>query len=113
MLQIFIGTAFTYFGLIIFLAVMISNGFDLSLLSTEKYVTNVHEIEQEFNDILIKTSTADIIFEAATDDVGKITCFENENEIHSVFIEDGKLTIELNDERKWYEQIGAQLKNNE
>lgn len=101
-----LGFLLIAFGLIIFLAVMISNGFDLSLLSTEKYVTNVHEIEQGFNDILIKTSTADIIFEAATDDVGKITCFENENEIHSVFIEDGKLTIELNDERKWYEQIG-------
>lgn len=92
-------------GCILFAGVMTTLHWDFMELATDKYETNTYEIREAFSGISIDTDTAEIVF--ALSDNGKCTveCYEEENARHSVFVEDGTLTVELNDERSVYGSI--------
>lgn len=100
------ATCFVVLGIIIFSVVMSANGWDFSLLATEKMVTNTHELNEDFENISIDTETVDIVFKPSDTKQTMVVCFEEENSNHSVMVEDNTLKIGLNDERKWYEHIG-------
>ena len=96
-------------GAVIFTVSLIAYNGDLSSFSTVKYQTNEHEISEEFTDISINTTTANIVFYPSDDSSCKVTCYERENEIHTVKVEDGTLKITYVDEREWYEHIGINI----
>lgn len=93
-------------GMTIFSAVMLSNDWDFTKLSTVKYETNTYDISEDFNDIFIESSNSDIIFLPSDNGECKIVCFEAQKIKHSVLLENGTLTLKEIDERKWYEYIG-------
>lgn len=93
-------------GLIIFSWAMTAYKWDFSKLSTVQYETNIHTINREFSNISISTDTASILFAASQDGHCKIVCYEPENRLHSVDVKDGTLSIQVVDEREWYEYIG-------
>ncbi len=68
-----------------------------------EYETNVHPIEEAFNGIQIKTETAGIEFIFSESDACAVTCYERTDMKHAVSVKEGVLTIELIDEREWYE----------
>ncbi|MBO5788947.1 MAG: DUF4097 family beta strand repeat protein [Clostridia bacterium] len=75
-------------------------------LGTNKYETNTHSITQTFSAISIQTNTADIVFLPSEDGVCKVSCYENTKLKHSLTVADGVLTVNMIDERKWYDHIG-------
>ena len=93
-------------GCILFGGVMGMLKWDFKKLSTVKYETNTHTISEEFREISLITDTADIHFQPSDDGKCKVVCYEEESLKHSVSVQSSKLTIQINDERKWYDHIG-------
>lgn len=109
--KIWIGIAasLVVMGLIMFAAVMTAYKWDFAKLCTGKYETNNYEISDEFNSISMNTDTADILFAISDDGVCRVVCYEQENIKHSVNVQNGTLTIDVIDDREWYEYIGINL----
>ena len=103
---IIIASALILCGSILFGGVMTMLDWDFTKLSTTKYVTNEHILDDSFSDITISTDTADIEFIASDDGNVRVICHEEVNAYHSVSVDGGELIIKLKDERKWYEHIG-------
>ena len=96
-------------GMIIFAAAMSAYDWDFTKLSTVKYETNSYALSEAFCDISINTDTADIVFAPSDTDKCKVVCYEPENAKHTVGVREGSLTINIADERKWYEYIGITM----
>ena len=93
-------------GCMIFGGVMTMLKWDFSRLSTNRYETNSHEISEDFYGISIRVDTSDIRFVPAEDATCSVVCYEQNSMKHTVSVQDGILTIDVSDTRKWYEYIG-------
>ena len=92
-------------GGIMFAGAMFAVKGDFTKLSTVKYENKKYEIDDSFEDISINTKAADIVFLPSDDDKCTIICDESEKIKYSVSVKDDKLTIAVNDMRKWYDHI--------
>lgn len=101
-----IATFLIAFGLIMFTTVMAMHDWDFMKLNTVKYETNAYEIRDDFSNISLNTETADILFMPSDDGRCRVVCYEVQNEKHSASVQDDTLSINVHDERKWYEYIG-------
>ena len=75
-------------------------------LSTVAYQTIETVVEDEFTDICLNGSTADVSILPAQDGKAKVVCHEQVHLAHTVAVKNGVLTIEEKDTRKWYHHIG-------
>lgn len=91
---------------VIFGGTMMALGWDYTKLSTGRYETNTYEISGEYEDISIKTETADVLFALSEDGKCKVVCYEQKNLKHAVIVQDSTLLVEVIDTRKWYEHFG-------
>ena len=100
-------TAFslTIIGAVIFSCAMTAQGWDFGKMSTERYETSTHEIDEAFDSISINTDTADIVFIPSENDKVSVICYEQENAKHEVSVKDRALSINLKSDKKWYEHI--------
>lgn len=89
-----------------FTAVMAEFDWNFSKLSSAKYETSEYILQESFQNISIKTNTADIAFIPTDNDKPSVSCYELENMWHKVSVKDGTLVIEVVDTREWYEYIG-------
>ena len=105
-----IGGLLILVGLTISLIVLINNKFDFSKFDNSSYISNTHELNDSFSDIVINSNTADIEFIYSLDGLNKVECFESEKEIHSVTVSNNKLEINVTNNRKWYDYIGFNFK---
>lgn len=103
---VIIGIALIVAGMLVFSAVMSSFGWDFNRLSTVKYETNVHDVKEEFSGISIDTDIANILFVESDDGSSSVACREEKNLYHTVSVQDGVLTVQVENHRKWYEYIG-------
>ena len=104
-----IGFAMILLGLIVFTVIMFINHWDFSKLSTVKYVTNTHKIDEAVTSISINTNTGDIVLVPSDSNLCQVVCQEEEKVFHSVTMEDGCLKVQVQDQRKWYEYIGINI----
>lgn len=93
-------------GSALFVGAMSANDWNFALLGTDKFETNTHPIDQEFTDLSIHTDTAHVYFALSDDATCKVVCYEQENVRHDVSIQDGTLTVTVDDQRLWYQHIG-------
>ncbi len=100
------ATACVLAGGIVFGGVMTMCKWDFSKLSTVRFQTTEHVLENAYTDISIATDTADIVLVPADDANGSVVCYEQDKVQHTVAVRDGTLVIEVEDNRKWYEYIG-------
>lgn len=100
-----VAASLSALGIIIFAGVMTVNNWDFKKLSNTTFVTNTHEITEEFSDIFIGVNTADIEILPSTDGKTRVVSVEQEKLTHSVTVENGVLDIEVTDTRKWYDHI--------
>lgn len=107
--QLIVATFLVVIGIVIFVAVMTAYRWDFSRLGTDKLETNTYEIKEEFSNIKLNVTTADIRFFVSHDNVCKVVCSEQKNAEHSVDVWDNTLTVNETDNRKWYEHIGINL----
>ncbi len=100
-----IATIFVVAGIGIFICACLAGGEDLQRYFVRDYETNIHEVEESFQNILIQTDTADIVFVRSENGECKVECYEEKERKHEVMVKDGALSIKEIDERKWYEHI--------
>ena len=81
----------------------------LPACSLSDYETNIHKINEEFDNVSIKTDTADIAFVPSNDGMCRVTCYEDAKSIHSVEIQNGTLMINVVNNKKWYDYIGVNI----
>lgn len=74
------------------------------------YNTNIYEIDESFDNIEVKTDTADIEFVLSNEEKCKVSCDEKANLEYDVKISENTLMITLEDTRKWYQKIGFSFK---
>ena len=79
----------------------------LTACSLSAYETNIHKINEEFDNVSIKTDTADIAFVPSNDGMCRVACYEDAKSIHSVEIQNGTLMINVVNNKKWYDYIGV------
>ena len=81
----------------------------MTACSSNEYETNVHEINEEVNSISIKTATAHIEFVPSDDGICKVVCYEEAKERHSIEVQNGTLTINVLNDKEWYDYIGFNI----
>ena len=101
-----IAVSLVLVGSIIFTGIMSVLKWDFRKLSTVKYQTNLYEITENFDDISIKTDTADIVFAVSDDGKCKVGCYEDKKEKHSVTVQGNTLVINIVNQKSWYDYIG-------
>ncbi|MBQ7408453.1 MAG: DUF4097 family beta strand repeat protein [Clostridia bacterium] len=79
--------------------------FDFTRLQSEKYTIKTYEVNDEFNSISIKADTANVSFIHSANEKCRVECSESKNVKYLVRAQNGQLTIEIIDTRKWYEHI--------
>ena len=93
-------------GIVLFSVAMWQAAFDFDKLSTGNYETNIYEITEDFTNLSLNTDTASIIFALSPDGKCKVECCEEEKAKHTVTVEGDTLTIQVTDNRQWYDHIG-------
>ena len=101
----------TVLGLILIAGAMLLSGGNLSGWNTETLVTNSHSVSGDFAEISIETDTADVLLLPSDDASCKVVCKEFADEIHTVSVLNGVLSVRLTQERKWYDSIGIGTEN--
>ena len=81
-----------------------------SLVRPCEFETHEYEIKENYKDIKIVTDIADIQFILSEKPNTFIVCEEEKNANHSVMVKENTLRIEVNDNKKWYEDIGINLR---
>lgn len=81
----------------------------LTACSLSDYETNIHKINEEFYNISIKTDTADIAFVPSNDGMCRVACYEEAKISHSVEVQNGTLTVNVVNNKKWYDYIGVNI----
>ena len=105
MIGLTIAAILVAIGAIIFVIAMSMNGWDFKNLGSSNFETNTHEIKEDFSGIDIKTDTADIAIFPSEDGSCSVVCYEREMQNHTVEVEGGKLSVKINDTRKWYQSL--------
>lgn len=100
-------------GLTLFTCAFAAAGFDLSKLSTEKYVTATYTLtdNQPFRRIHIRSTESDIEFKPSADGRFSVVCIEREKVTHEVSVNSGILNITDHDERAWYDHLTFSTKS--
>ena len=80
----------------------------MTACSSRNYETNIYDVNEEFNNISIKTDTADIAFVLSNDGTCRVVCYEDAKKSHSVEVQNGTLTVNVVD-KKWYDYIGVNI----
>lgn len=100
-----IGAVLLSLGIIISIGVIVIGNWDFTKLSSVKFKDNTYDIAENFENISVKTDTADIIFLPSESNKVRVECRERKNVQHNVSVKDNTLCIEIKDLRKWYEYI--------
>ncbi len=98
-------------GAVLFAGAMTAYHWDFTRLSTGHFETNTYETSEEFSNIKMNTATGDVLFAASSDDICRVVCCEEEEMKCSVGVQDGTLSVDIIDDRAWYEHIGVILRS--
>ena len=93
-------------GAILFIVAMTANHWDFEKLSTKALVTNEYSISEDVISIRVLTDTADVLLLPTDGTSCRVVCEEYEPSSHTVTAHHGTLTVEIADQRKWYDHIG-------
>ena len=94
-------------GLVAIGWVMESSGWEMAKLNTVEYETVSYPVEDAFRHITVETETADVRLLPSADGTCKVVCFKDRNVQYTVSVDEGKLSIRSEDQRKWHEKIGV------
>ena len=103
-------------GLILVIAGgMICNGamrevdYDFTVLNIVQYETDLCEVSDEFQNIIIQGGNLDVRFETSKDGKCEISFSESVKAKHTVNVKDDTLMIKTVDGRDWYEYFGVNI----
>lgn len=79
--------------------------FDFTRLGTVAYTDNEYILTEPFSAIELKAKTANVRFLPSEDSACRVVCKEQEKVPHRVTVENGTLTIRVDDRREWYDYL--------
>lgn len=100
------ASAITGVGLGLCFLGLLAGGLSFSSLFSQKFSTRTILVEQDFSNIRMETDISNVRFLLTDDEACTIVCQEDPNLPFSAAVEDGTLTIEEHDNRKWFHHIG-------
>lgn len=103
---IIIAVCLIVLGAIIGAVSLAMMNFDFSNLNTNKFVSNEHKITEDFNNIKIDVDTSDIEFVRSQTEECMVVTIDTDKIKHSVSVQNGTLTVSVEDDREWYDYIG-------
>ena len=92
-------------GGLVFVMSALFAGWNFKELLGGKFLTRTYDVAEDFSSIELKTDTADITFLPAEDGVCKIVSYNRERVTDTPVVDNGKLTVNTVDGRKWYERM--------
>lgn len=92
-------------GGLIFVGAMCALDWNFGKLSAKHTVENEHMLTENFDEIEIVTDDADIELVITEEGESRAVCREHSHAKHSVAVENGRLTVRVQNERKWYHYI--------
>lgn len=99
-------------GILIVTAALFAMNFDFRKLDTNNYISKTHNIEEAFSVICADVHTTNIQFLPSDSEECRVECEDmTESELVTVKVRDGKLHITQEDNRKWYEHIGINVRS--
>lgn len=101
-----VGAVLLALGIILSLGGFAAMGFDFSNLLTANHVTRTYTPEGDFSDISVTGVTCDIRVAKSEDDTCKVILMIDDRYDSSVEVQSGKLSIHVEENLKWYQQIG-------
>lgn len=104
-IALLIAAVMVVLGILLLMWAMFGLRWDFHALSTTKYETKTHILSQDFDRIAIQTDTADVRILLAEDGQGKLVINQQEKLGHRVSVEEGTLTVTMEDTRNWYDHI--------
>ena len=104
--RLIFATLLVALGATLFTLAMTLLGWDFTKLETVKYENETYVIHEDFDSLAVITDTADVAFFLSEDGECRVEADVTENMTYLVTVSDGRLNIEHNDSRKWYEYIG-------
>lgn len=90
-------------GGILFAAAILLNG---AGLGNAELKTNTHNVSESVQSILLDTDTANVSILPALDGEVRVVCVEEDRAKHAVDVENGVLSIRVQNEKQWYDYIG-------
>ncbi len=82
-------------------------------LKYESFEMNKYQLEEEVQNITLKTDTANVYFYPSSDGELRVECYEHTKAKHTVSVEGDTLSVALQDTRKWYDHIGISFQSPE
>ena len=98
------AAALVVLGILAFVCVMAVNHWDFGKFSNTQYETETVEINEKFEDISVRTDTEELFFRPSEDGKCRVVFYGDKNKTHSAAVQNGTLTIETVDTKKWHEQ---------
>ena len=100
-------------GLVICGRALVAADFDFGKLSTGKYVTKTHSIEEKFQNIRVDLNTEKVVFSPSDDGNCRVVCYEPEKDPCSVRVDSQTLIIEKVNKHSWTLHFGFVLESPE
>ena len=97
------ATLLVVIGAVTVAAVMTVNHGSLAVLDTRTEKT--YTVSEDFDKISIRSFSEDIAFVHTDDSESRVVCFTDKNTSCDVNVNDGTLVININNIKKWYENI--------
>ncbi len=100
-LAMIIATVLILIGGIVFSFAMTAHGWDFEKLTTVKYETDTYVFEEDVENILLTSNTADITVLPSTDGKTKVVTYLPKDEKHTVKVVETTLSVETDDGFNW------------
>ena len=92
-------------GAIAFVLPLSLNGWDFSLLNSQKCVENTYEIDETFGGVSISVNESDITIATTDDGTARAEIKDRESVSYSVRVIEGILTVSYTEEKRWSNHI--------
>ena len=102
---IIIASIFCIVGLAVCVVGVFAMGFDFTKLNTGEYEERTYEINEDFENIVIDASVADVNFILCDNVNATVKNYERTDRLYYVYVKDETLYIKENKDAKWYETI--------
>ena len=103
---IIVSCVVVFLGLLIGCIGLYALGFDFRKLDNYTLQTRTYELTEDFTKLDLDMQTANLTLLPAQDGKAKVVCVEKEKQSHTVFVQDGVLKVQAENNRKWYDYIG-------
>lgn len=92
-------------GMILCVVTLAQGGSDIDIFSTTQFIEDTKTLSSDFSKIRVDTLECDIRFIKTQEDACRIEYRHNAKIDHCFSVENGTLTVNANDQRKWYDHI--------